>query len=255
MRRRGLAAERADLLDARGLFLGALDGEILYLNSDGHNLVYARAGGGKGTTSAQPNLAHYSGSMFVIDVKDCELHYSSAEHRQQNLGHTIVTLDPWGIRSGSSFKVCPLARLRDIVADGGQLDNEADEISLILLPKGKADSGDNAWVRKGARRLLTTCMKHLAYSSPERLSLTELWRFVNCPDENFEVYFTEMKLSPQEDVSGEAAVMMSVFKEVPKQFEAYRSDCVDALAAYRPGSALANAISAAARLPLSTTET
>lgn len=38
--------------------------------------------------------------------------------------------------------------------------------------------------------------------------------------------------------------MKSVFQEAPKQFEAYRADCIDALSAFSPGSALANATSA-----------
>lgn len=237
-------AETANLYNSQGFFLGALNGRLIYLNSDGHNLIYARAGAGKGTSSVQPNLVQYKGSMFVIDVKDGELYYSSAKHRAESLGQKVVKLDPWGVCNGPSVKVCPLARLRHIVARGEQIDNEADEISLILLPRGKSDGGDNAWVRKGARRMLTLRMKHLAYTSPDALSLTALWRFVNCADTELEVAFAEMSLSSHEDVAGEAASMKSVFQEVPKQFEAYRADCIDALSAYRPSGALANATSA-----------
>jgi len=201
-------AAAADLLWPSGLYLGALDGRLLHLDADGHNLVYARAGGGKGVTSAQPICAGYTGSLFVNDLKDGELHFSTAEHREKNLGHQVITIDPWGIRTKNGAKVCPLYGLRKIVERGGLIDNEADEITLILLPRGKADAGENAWVRKAARRMLAMRMKHLAYSQPDRLSLSGLWRFVNCSDADLEVLFTEMTYSAHEDVAGPASAMM-----------------------------------------------
>eukprot|EP00456_Euglypha_rotunda_P039818 TRINITY_DN3068_c0_g1_i10.p1 TRINITY_DN3068_c0_g1~~TRINITY_DN3068_c0_g1_i10.p1 ORF type:complete len:417 (-),score=83.68 TRINITY_DN3068_c0_g1_i10:1379-2629(-) len=235
-------AQDANLLDPSGLFLGALDGQMLFHNSDGHHLVYARAGGGKGVTSAQPNLAHYEGSMFIIDVKDGELHYSSAEHRAKTLGHEVFTLDPWGIR-GPSVRANPLHRLGQIVASGRLIDDEADEITLTFLPKGKGESGESGWVRKGARRLVSARMKFRAYTDRTRLTLTDLWRFINCADGDLEAAFDEMIQCGFEDVAGSASAMKSVFQEAPKQFEAYRAECIDALAAFSPGSALARATS------------
>ncbi|AUW58045.1 hypothetical protein C1T17_07925 [Sphingobium sp. SCG-1] len=233
-------AQDANLLDPAGLYTGVLDGEMLFLNSDGHHLVYGRAGSGKGVTSAQPNLAHYTESMFVTDLKDGELHYSSAEHRAETLGHDVYTLDPWGIR-GRSAQANPLHRLGQIVAAGRLIDDEADEITLILLPKGKGEGGENGWVRKGARRLIAARMKYLAYTDHNRLTLSELWRFINCSDADLEASFDEMIHCGFEDVAGASAVMASVFKEAPKQFESYRAESIDALAAFSPGSALARA--------------
>lgn len=234
-------AAMAFMMNHEGLFLGALQGKMLFLNSDGHHLVYARAGGGKGLTSVQPNLAHLAGSVFVIDVKDGELHYSSAEHREKNLGHSVITLDPWGIRGVPSFEVNPLQRLNDITSRGKLIDDEADEIAQMLLPKGKMEQGDNAWVRKGARRLVVMQMKYLAYYHPERLTLSELWRFVNCSDKELTAAFDAMIACRREDIAGAAAAMKAVMNEAPKQFEAYRSDCIDALSAFSPGSVLAKA--------------
>lgn len=238
-------AAMAFLMNREGLFLGALQGKMLFLNSDGHHLVYARAGGGKGITSVQPNLAHFTGSMFVIDVKDGELHYSSAEHREKTLGHQVVTLDPWGIRAPApSIRVNPLRRLAEITARGRLIDDEADEIALILLPKGQMDQGDNAWVRKGARRLVAMRMKYLAYFRADELTLSELWRFVNCADDELHTAFDAMIECGREDIAGAAAAMKAVCVQAPKQFEAYRADCIDALAAFSPGSALARATEA-----------
>ena len=236
-------AENAGMLNRDGLFVGALDGRLLYHNGDGHHLVYARAGGGKGISSVQPNLAHLTSSLFVIDVKDGELHYSSAEHRAKTLGHQVVALDPWGIRGEKPVRANPLHRLGKL-ASAGRIDDEADEIALILIPKGKADTGDSAWAIKAARRMLSVRMKYLAYCEPEKLTLSNLWRFVNCGDEELGAAFDAMIESGHEDVAGPAAVMKSVFQEAPKQFEASRADCIDALNPFAPGSALARATDA-----------
>lgn len=231
-------AQAANLLDPAGLFLGALDGRFLYLNSDGHHLVYARAGAGKGVSSIQPALAQNRMSTLVTDLKDGELYYSTAQHRADTLGQVVRALDPWGITGGKTIRANPLHRLAAL-GRAGRIDAEADEIVLILLPKGKAEQGENGWTLKGARRLLVTVMKFYAYEEPEKLKLSELWRFFNCDDVELEVRFNAMTQSLHEDVSGPAAAMKAVFNEAPKQFEAYRADCIDALAPYSPGSALA----------------
>jgi len=233
-------ANDAGMLNPAGLFLGALDGWLLYHNGDGHHLVYARAGGGKGVSSAQPNLAHVKDSLFVIDVKDGELHFSSAEHRAKTLKHRVVTLDPWGIRGDKPIRANPLHRLGEL-ARRGRIDDEADEIALILLPKGKADSGESAWAVKGARRMLTMRMKYLAYCEPDKLTLSNLWRFFNCADEELIAAFDAMIDCGHEDVAGPAAANKSVFLEASKQFEATRSECIDVLNAFTPGSVLASA--------------
>lgn len=236
-------AEAAGLFDPAGWYLGVMERRFLFLNADGHNLIYARTGGGKGTTSALPNLAHCQSSMFVIDVKDAELAKASSVHRALNLGQEVIVLDPWGITGHPSAKVSPLHRLVEIVEVGGEIDAEADEIALILLPPGKADAGDNSWVRKGARRLLSLRMKYLAYEAPHRLVLSELWRFVNASDGQLQAAFADMRGSPREDVAGTAAYMLSVMLEAPKQFEAYRSECIEALGSFSPSSSLARATS------------
>jgi len=236
-------AEKAGLFNPPGWYLGVMDRRFLFLNADGHNLIYARTGGGKGTTSALPNLAHCQSSMFVIDVKDAELAKASSVHRALNLGQEVIVLDPWGITGHPSAKVSPLHRLVEIVEAGGEIDAEADEIALILLPPGKADAGDNSWVRKGARRLLSLRMKYLAYEAPHRLVLSELWRFVNASDGQLQASFADMRGSPREDVAGTAAYMLSVMLEAPKQFEAYRSECIEALGNFSPSSSLARATS------------
>ena len=146
-------------------------------------LTYLRTGGGKGRDLLLPNMAHVRDrSLIIIDVKDGENQYASAEHRSATLGTRCVFLNPFGMRGVPDTAINPLQILLDIVNAGGSIDSEANEIAQILLPP-PVKPGDDAWVRKGALRLLAMRMEYLALFEPELCSLSGLWRFVNANHE------------------------------------------------------------------------
>ena len=92
-------AEAAGLCDPRGLFLGALDGRMLWFDGDGQLLSYARSGSGKGRDWILPNLAHVRDrSLVVVDVKDGENCFASYEHRD-----LTPNLHPVAIRVSASL--------------------------------------------------------------------------------------------------------------------------------------------------------
>lgn len=90
--------KKAGLLNSTGLFLGAFgpQGHFLYHNSEESLLTYNRAGGGKGVTLIQPNLAHCKDrSLVIIDCKDGELAFSSLKHRRDTLGTHVRCFNPY----------------------------------------------------------------------------------------------------------------------------------------------------------------
>lgn len=170
---------KAGMYDRRGLFLGAFEGRPIFFAGDGPMLTYLRTGGGKGRDLLLPNMAHVRDrSLVIIDVKDGENQHASAEHRAARLGTRCVFLNPFGMRGVPDTPINPLQILLDIVNAGGSIDSEANEIAQILLPP-PVKPGDDAWVRKGALRLLAMRMEYLALFEPELCSLSGLWRFVN----------------------------------------------------------------------------
>ena len=235
---------RAGLDDPRGLFLGAHKGHLLFWNSDESILTYLRTGGGKGVSLIQPNLAHVSDrSLIVIDVKNGELAWSSAAHRQNTLGHTCIFINPYGLHGLPNTRINPLQKLIDTAASGAGFDGEAEGIAHILVPQPKSE-GDNAWVRKGAIELLSLRMEFLAKFDPENCTLSDLWRFINGNAEHFAMAFSLMATCGDESIERRAMTYDGMREDAPKQWEAIRSEAASAVSIFEPTKSLGKATAA-----------
>ncbi len=228
---------KAGLYDRRGLFLGAFEGRPIFFSGDGPLLTYLRTGGGKGRDLLLPNMAHVRDrSLVIIDVKDGENEYASAEHRERLLGSTCIFLNPFGMRGVPDTPINPLQILVDIIRAGGSLDCEANEIAQILLPPPTKPS-DDAWARKGALRLLALRMEYLARFEPEFCSLSGLWRFVNADHDATTMAYAMMTSCGVESIERKAGAFQRTYEKAPKQYEAYQADAIEALDAFEPGKA------------------
>lgn len=237
-------AQSSGLLNPNGLFLGALNKRLLFYSGDAPLLTYARTGTGKGRDFILPNLAHVRNlSLIVIDVKDGENCFASFKHRTHTLGQRCIYLNPFNLLGVSNTRLNPLQTLIDIVVSGGQIDTQADEIAHILIPSSVKNK-DGDWVGKGARRLLAVRMEYLALFEPELCTLSGLWRFVNSSQDEMEIGFAMMATCGLPGLEGRAEALRATAKDAPKQFEAYKSDCIEALHPFEPGKALDSATSA-----------
>jgi len=231
-------AHAAGLFDASGIFLGSLHGRMLFFAGEGHLLTYARTGSGKGRDYILPNLAHIRDrSLLVVDVKDGENCFASHHHRGETLGQPCIYLNPFGLLGLPNTRINPLQVLVDVVASGGEIDTQAEEIAHILMPPNPKDA-DSSWVRKGAMRLLAMRMEYLAYLEPENCTLGGLWRFVNSSVEDMQSAFQMMAACGIEGIERRAEAMTATFNDAPKQFEAYKSDAIEALNAFEIGKTL-----------------
>lgn len=232
------------LLDANGLYLGAFDERLLFFNGDSHLLTYMRNGAGKGRDIILPNLGHVRDrSLVVIDVKDGENCFASHAFREGTLGQKCIYLNPFGLLGLPNTRINPLQTLIDIIARGEEIDTQAEEIAQILLPASPKET-DSSWVRKGAVRLLTVRMEYLALFDPENCNLAGLWRFVNASDDEMGLTFSMMESCGVESIARRAASLSATMREAPKQFEAYKSDAIEAVAPFAPEKTLARATSA-----------
>lgn len=229
--------EAAGMCRVGGLYLGALNGRMLFYHGDGHLLTLGRARSGKGRDVILPNLAHVRGrSLVVNDLKDGENFTVSHEHRRRNISDRIITLNPWGLHGAPNIRVNPARVLVEIIEAGGQIDTEADELALILIPEtGKGE----AWPREGARQILALRLEYLALFRPEECRLSALWSFVNAGVDALTAMFNDMIECGHEGIAGRAAAWFAVFDQAPKQWEAYRMCVTAAVAPYEPGKQLA----------------
>lgn len=236
--------QSANLLDPNGLFLGALNKRPIFYNGDAPLLTYARTGTGKGRDFVLPNLAHSRNrSLIVVDLKDGENCFASLVHRRDTLGHQCVLLNPFGLLGLPDTRINPLRTLIDIVKAGEQIDTEAAEIAHILLPPSPKDQNGD-WVGKGARRILSLRMEYLAHCEPEICNLGGLWRFVNSSQDEMQMAFAMMTTCGVDGIERRAYSVQATMMDAPKQFEAYKSDCIEALNSFEQGKRLERATSA-----------
>lgn len=232
------------LLETNGLFLGAQQGRMLFFNGDGQLLTYARTGSGKGRDLILPNLAHVRDrSLIVVDVKDGENCFASREHREAVLGQRCIYLNPFNLLGLPNTRINPLQVLVEIVRDGGEIDTQADEIAQTVRPL-KPNEGESSWVGKGSVRFMSGYMEYAAHFAPQRCTLGGLWRYVNSSDEEMAHEFQMMASCGIESIARKAAAMGATYADAPKQFEAYRSDAIEALSAFEIGKTLDRATSA-----------
>ncbi|MFZ2996030.1 type IV secretory system conjugative DNA transfer family protein [Sphingobium sp.] len=237
-------AHAANMLNPNGLFLGALNKRPLFYNGDAPLLTYARTGTGKGRDFILPNLAHSRNrSLIVVDVKDAENCFASHVHRRDNLGHKIVYLNPFELLGLPNARINPLQTLIDVVSAGGQIDTEAAEIAHILLPPSPKDQNGD-WVGSGARRILALRMEYLACFEPELCNLGGLWRFVNSSQMDLDMAFAMMTTCGVDGIERRAHAVQATAADAPKQHEAYKSACIDALDPFEPAKRLERATAA-----------
>jgi type IV secretion system protein VirD4 len=224
------------LTDEGGLFLGTLEGQGLHYSGAAHLLTYAPTRAGKGLNVITQNLAHVDGrldkrSMVVVDVKNGENAYASAEHRMANLGDRVIMLNPYGLVGGKHTRINPLDRVamgpRDEIID------RAAAIAYVLVPP-KADNKD-AWVTEGARQILQTVIAHYALTDPARCTLGNLWRFVMRDTKAIRIDFRVMEKSSLAAVAGYAGLFLG-WMDAHAQWAAYMSEMSTCLNAFEPDS-------------------
>ena len=236
-------AEAAGLLDSEGLYLGGLDGRMIFYPGDGPLVTYLRVGGGKGRDYILPNLAHLrTRSVVVVDIKDGENAFASAGFRKNDLKIPCVFLDPFAISGHASNRINPFQHLIDIAARGDVIDTEAKEAVQIFLPPPTKPSGDD-WVRKGAISAASMRLEYLAHFEPALCTPSGIWRFVNAGAAETATSFAMMATCGIEAVERKAKALESIFDKVPKQYAAYSSDISEAFDAFEPGKALDSATS------------
>src|SRR3546814_1871967 len=70
-------------------------------------------------------------------------------------------------------------------------------------------------------------MEYLAHFEPELCALSGLWRFVNSSQDEMEIGFAMMATCGLSGLEGKAESLRATAKDAPKQFEAYKSDCIE----------------------------
>lgn len=133
--------------------------ELIEYSGDGHLLTVGPTGTGKGRSVMIPTLLTNPRTMIVLDVKG-ELHAVTSRRRRE-LGHTVVTLDPFGLVTACSDGLNPF----DLFSlPGVDVDTEAETLAA-LLTAGNVSTRERFWDIHGSG-LLAGIIAHVASGEP-----------------------------------------------------------------------------------------
>ncbi|MEO1555848.1 MAG: type IV secretory system conjugative DNA transfer family protein [Pseudomonadota bacterium] len=219
----------------QGMFLGAVKNNPLFVNGDIHLVTYGAPGTGKGRDVILPNLAHIKNqSLVVIDPKDGENAFASAEHRAQKLGHNVVFINPWGIQNRGSSYFNPLEFIVQTAQMGQPVKDECMAFAKSLVPGSGKEGGDSSWDH-GARLFVGPMLEYLARFEPESCRLSELWSRFFCSATQAADYWNRVLESGDAALVSLAARNVDVIIDAPKQYSGYLG-AMSILDAFRPGS-------------------
>lgn len=239
-------AEGAGLLDPQGLFLGTLDGNMLFHNGKAHLLTVAPARSGKGIATVVSNLLHWQGSAFITDPKG-ELVGVTARHRAATFGQTVRILNPWGLHGLPQDRFNPLLHLVAIYDDERErrgLTEEVAALALQLIPE--PEDARNRFFREGSRKLLRALMLHMATrGQPERCTLPEMW----CTLQNSaRMEETLIDMAGSDALGGIIADLADdisgTIEKNPESFQSFNEGASQAVAIFDPAGWLADSVSA-----------
>jgi len=173
-------AQSLGLTDGLGLYFGTTKaGGYLRYGGDGHSMVVAPPGAGKGVGFVVPNLVSYPGSMIVIDPKG-ENARQTARYRREGWGQDVFVLDPSGVTGLPSASYNPLSWLEGATPEDFMAD--VIEFSEAVVENG---FGKETYWTSCAQNLFRALVFYLAGHDPDRLNLIEVYRLSRLPMRQF----------------------------------------------------------------------
>lgn len=183
-----------------GVVLGQRqNGNLIHFNGDGHLMVFAPTGAGKGIGFVQPNLVDYKGSLVVLDPKG-ENAIVSADHRRK-MGQRVLLLDPFGMTGQKSDTYNPLGALT--YADGASVGPWIECLADALIPS--QSEKDRHWT-DGAKKFAVFLMWWMvAHEPPEKRNLVRFYELASSGRELIEKLATVMSegRSPEPNIARE----------------------------------------------------
>ncbi len=186
----GDEAQAFGLKNGRGLYFGITrDQSYLQYDGDGHSLIVAPPGAGKGVGFVVPNLMTYRGSMIVIDPKG-ENAAQTARHRCEQFKQDVYVLDPSGVSGLPSASYNPLSWL-----DHSSQDNFMADLIEFSEAIVEGAQGKEAYWTNCAQNLFRALVLYLAGHHPDKLNLNEVYRLSRLPEDEFSALIDEMATS------------------------------------------------------------
>jgi type IV secretion system protein VirD4 len=167
-------AEASDLNTPVGVVLGQKhNGDLLRFAGDGHIMVFAPSGAGKGIGFVQPNLHEYPGSMVCLDPKG-ENTIVAAAHRRR-MGQQVIVLDPFGVTGQPTDTYNPLGALT--YADGTSVGPWIECLADALIPS--QSEKDKHWTDGAKKFAVMLLWWMVAHEPPAQRNLVRFYELAS----------------------------------------------------------------------------
>jgi type IV secretion system protein VirD4 len=164
----------AGLFQAKGVFLGRIDGDYLRHDGPEHVMCFAPTRSGKGVGLVLPTLLSWSSSAVVHDIKGENWHLTAGW--RSRFSHCLL-FDPTDTRSA---RYNPLLEVRKGAAEVRDVQNIAD---ILVDPEGALERRTH-W-EKTSHALLVGVILHVLYAE-ENKTLTRVTEILADPAQSFE---------------------------------------------------------------------
>lgn len=194
-------AEAFGLFDpSNGPFLGFFYDRPIFYPQNTHLATLAPTGGGKGVTQVIPNIVLGGGntSYVILDLKDGELSWCTAEARAALDGHDPVFANPFGVHGWPNTPFNPFQDAIDGAAGGRKIvDLAAAKVRMLIGDTERR--AQNAWIYEDAGKMTWMLLVENAHHQPEHCNPAWMWDFANGTFEDFVAYCEVAQHSPAAD--------------------------------------------------------
>lgn len=160
---------RDGLVDAVMIGRSIKQNRYIGYRGDGHTMVIAPPGGGKGQGFVLPNCCFYQGSMVVIDPKG-ENAAMTSRHRSERLHQRVHVIDPFGLSEKPSSCFNPLDWLR--TTEEKYFFEDCDLLARALVAN---EAEQYAHFHDEAVNLMRALILYLFAHEPDNLNLNRLY--------------------------------------------------------------------------------
>lgn len=139
----------------------------VFTKSDQHLLTVGCPGSGKSIVSIYPNLATYTGSMFVIDPK--AEHCTMFARRRKELGNKVYVIDPYKIAKGRSASECRVHYnlLSELDIEHKSYTKYLSAVAYGLIPPTPSNNNNNKYWDEISRLILEAVITLVVSSYPK----------------------------------------------------------------------------------------
>lgn len=157
------------VIDAMLLGVSFKQAKYLWYRGDGHTMIIAPPGSGKGQGFVLPNCITYPGSMLVIDPKG-ENAAMTVEHRRTKLQQKVFVIDPFELSGQPSASFNPLAWLQ--TTESKYFFDDCDLLARALVA---SEAAQYTHFRDEAVNLMRALILYLFAHEPHNLNLNRLY--------------------------------------------------------------------------------